>query len=50
MIQLITCNLAVLVIAGVYYSWRDRVTKAEHQRRELRERVTYMLWSAAQRI
>jgi hypothetical protein len=49
MLQLITCNLAVLIIAGLYYTWRDRFAKANEQRQVLRERVAYMLWAAAQR-
>jgi hypothetical protein len=49
MLQMVTCNLAVLVIAGLYYSWRDRFAKANEQRQVLRQRVAYMLWAAAAR-
>ena len=47
--QLLTCNLACLSIAALYYAWRDIYT---HRRRriQLRERVSYMLWVAANRI
>ena len=49
MFQLLTCNLACLSIAALYYAWRDIYT---HRRRriQLRERVSYMLWVAANRI
>jgi len=49
MLQLIATNLTVLIIAGLYYSWRDRFAKANEQRQVLRQRVAYMLWAAAQR-
>ena len=49
MFQLLACNLACLSIAALYYAWRDVYT---HRRRRvlLRERVSYMLWVAANRI
>lgn len=51
MVQLVTCNLAVLSIAMLYYAWRDGylayARKAEKAR--LHDRVAYMLWVAAQR-
>ena len=46
---MVTCNVAVLAIAGLYYAWRDRVGKQFRKRQVLRERVAYMLWAAAQR-
>ena len=49
MVQMITCNLAVLAIAGIYYAWRDRHAKQFEKRAVLRDRVAYMLWVAAQR-
>ena len=47
--QLLACNLACLSIAALYYAWRDVYT---HRRRrvQLRERVSYMLWVAANRV
>ena len=47
--QLLACNLACLSIAALYYAWRDVYT---HRRRRvlLRERVSYMLWVAANRV
>jgi hypothetical protein len=50
MFQLISCNLAVLAIAMIFYAWRDSRLARSHQRRTLNERVAYMLWVAAQRM
>jgi hypothetical protein len=44
---MIACNLATLVIAVLYYTWRDAVSTRARQRRLLHERVSYMLWAAA---
>jgi len=49
MFQLVACNFAVLAIAGMYFAWKDRVGRAAHRRAQLRDRVAYMLWAAAQR-
>ncbi len=48
MLQLITCNLACLAIATLYYTWRD-VYLHRKKRVQLHERVSYMLWVAANR-
>ena len=48
MFQLIACNVACLAIASVYYSWRD-VYVNRRKREQLRDRVAYMLWTAANR-
>lgn len=48
MFQLITCNLACLAIACLYYTWRD-VYVERRKRALLRERVAYMLWVTANR-
>jgi hypothetical protein len=48
MLQLITCNLAALMIAALYYTWRD-VYLHRKKREQLHERVAYMLWLAAAR-
>ncbi len=45
--QLVCCNVAALSIALLYYAWRDRLVERPHRRKALRERVTYMLWVAA---
>ena len=49
MFELLTCNVAALAIAALYYTWRDKLAKRSHTGRVLRERVAYMLWAAAQR-
>ncbi len=40
-------NAAALTIAVIYYTWRDTTAARRHRDRILRERVTYMLWTAA---
>lgn len=49
MVELLTCNAAVLAIAALYYAWKDRVVKAAARRKVLRQRVAYLLWAAAER-
>jgi len=41
-------NLAALTIAALYYSWRDVYYARLCKERVLRERVAYLLWTAAQ--
>lgn len=43
------CQIATLMIAGLYYVWRDLYHRHVRNPKMLRERVTYMLWVAAQR-
>lgn len=40
-------NLSALAIASLYYAWRDGYVARMRRSRVLRERVAYMLWSAA---
>lgn len=49
--SLITCNLAGLAIAALYYTWRDvyRVHLRRQRNANLHERVAHMLWVAANR-
>lgn len=50
MAQMLTCNLAVLAIAMLYYTWRDGyVTRFRQPSARVNDRVAYMLWMAAQR-
>lgn len=49
MVELITCNVAVLAIAALYYAWKDRVVKAARRNCALRQRVAYLLWAVAER-
>jgi hypothetical protein len=44
---LVCCQLAALTIAGLFYVWRDVLSRKVRDSRLLRERVTYMLWVAA---
>ncbi len=48
MFQLLTCNIACLLIAAMYYGWRD-VYMHRRKRARLNDRVAYMLWIAANR-
>jgi len=48
MFELLTCNAAVLMIAAVYFRWKDHAARSVFKRRQLRDRVAYMLWAAAQ--
>ena len=43
----ICCNLAALMLACIYYSWRCYADKLTRRERTLRERVAYMLWVMA---
>jgi len=43
----IVCNLAALVVAGLFYTWRAYRVALLHRHRTLRERVAYMLWVMA---
>jgi hypothetical protein len=45
--QVMYCNVAALCIAALYYAWRDKVALPAQRQKALRERVTYMLWCAA---
>jgi hypothetical protein len=46
---IVSCNLAALAIAVIYYAWRDLYCRWRRDTRALRERVAYMLWIAAGR-
>ncbi|MCS7020676.1 MAG: hypothetical protein NZU63_02475 [Gemmataceae bacterium] len=46
---LLICSASSLIIAGLYYFWRDMYVP-RRKRQLLRERVAYMLWIAAHRI
>lgn len=49
MLQFVVPNLAALAIAMLYYAWRDGYSVKIQREKMLRERVAYMLWTAAQR-
>jgi hypothetical protein len=48
MFELLTCNAAVFAIAALYFRWKDSQSRANERRHVLRQRVSYMLWTAAQ--
>jgi hypothetical protein len=48
-IQTVTCQVAVLAIAVIYYAWRDKIAIRKQPKPSLNERVAYMLWIAANR-
>ncbi len=45
--QLICCHVAALTVASIFYSWRAYALELLGRHRQLRERVAYMLWVAA---
>lgn len=45
---MLCCQVAALTIAGLFYVWRD-VLNRRKESKLIRERVTYMLWVAANR-
>ena len=47
--QLMSYQLASLAIAGLFYIWRDVLTRRLQHSQLLRERVAYMLWITANR-
>jgi hypothetical protein len=49
--QVAYCNLGVVTITALYYIWRNYSFHLwQRRQRRLRERVTYMLWVAANEI
>ena len=48
--QVMACNVAALCIAALYYTWRDKIASPVRREKVLRERVTYMLWCAANQL
>ncbi|HEV3257748.1 MAG TPA: hypothetical protein VG013_12760 [Gemmataceae bacterium] len=48
--QLIGSSLGTLVVAMIYYAYRDRTLRQDQRVRMLRERVTYMLWIMATHV
>lgn len=45
--QLICCHVAALTVASLFYTWRAYAMELLGRHRQLRERVAYMLWAAA---
>ena len=44
----VTLNLTALAIAAIFYTYRDGYVARLRRTKMLRERIAYMLWSAAQ--
>jgi hypothetical protein len=48
--QFVALNLTAFVVAGIFYAYRDRYVAGLRRMTPLRERVTFLLWAAAQRV
>jgi hypothetical protein len=48
--QAIWCNLSALAVACIFYSWRAYSEALMRRERQLRERVSYLLWVVAHQI
>jgi hypothetical protein len=46
----IVCSVSALAVAAIFYTWRAYQDTVVQKTRVLRERVTYMLWQAAQTV
>jgi len=43
----VVCAVSALSVAGLFYSWRSYRERHDQLHKQLRERVTYMLWVMA---
>ena len=43
----VVCSVAALSVASLFYCWRAHDDKRKQRDKQLRERVTYMLWVMA---
>jgi hypothetical protein len=43
----VVCSVAALSVASLFYCWRAHDDKLKQRDKQLRERVTYMLWVMA---
>jgi hypothetical protein len=48
--EIISSSLGALTVAIIYYAYRDHAHGQMQRQRNLRERVTYMLWVMAGQI
>ena len=46
----VTVNIAALAIAAIYYLYRDGYIAQVRRQQTFRERIAYMLWTAAQNV
>jgi hypothetical protein len=44
---LFSCALALAAVTVIYLAWRSYITALLERRKELRERIAYMLWVMA---
>jgi hypothetical protein len=44
----ISCSIAALTVASIFYTWRAYACELITRQRHLRQRVAYMLWCAAE--
>ena len=43
----VLCNVSILAVTAIYYTYRNYQHHLFGKQRKLRERVTYLLWVAA---
>ena len=48
--NMVVCAASALSVAILFYGWRSYHEKIVGRDRQLRERVTYMLWVMANRV
>lgn len=48
--SLILCNVAASAVAVLYCFWKTHQVVTDRRRLVLRQRVAYLLWSAAERV
>ena len=46
----VTLNVTALAIAAIFYAYRDGYVARLQRTKVLRERIAYMLWTAAQQL
>jgi len=48
--SVVVCAASALSVALLFYGWRSYQHKVENREKQLRERVTYMLWVMANSV
>jgi hypothetical protein len=49
-VPVIAANIAALAVAGIFYAYRDGYVAHLRRTKLVRERIAYMLWTAAQQL
>jgi hypothetical protein len=49
-VPLVALNLTALTVAAIFYAYRDGYAARLRRAQMLRERIAYMLWTAAQQL